>query len=156
VWINICSSVTLHIVFHERTKHIEIDYHIVREKLQSGIISPYQHSTNSHIFLRRPWARNKFSFWRHLNFTVTIKPYSSKPSISWTHKTHWDRLPHCARKITSWDNQSFICTDTVSTRWYFYEDTRQWTIFDATTQVGFMIFTYQLEGSIKEIIIIKL
>lgn len=26
-------------MFHERTNHIEIDYHFVREKMQSGVIS---------------------------------------------------------------------------------------------------------------------
>ena len=50
--------------------------------------------------------------------------------------------------------QSFICNDTVSARTYFYKSTKQGTVFDATTQVGSSC--YQLEGSIKEIIIIKL
>ena len=34
----------------------------------------------------------------------------------------------------NWDNQSFICTDTVSARKYFYEVIEQGTIFDATTR----------------------
>ena len=47
-------------MFHERTKHIELDCHFVREKLLAGLISLQHVSTKSQLadILTKPLARS--------------------------------------------------------------------------------------------------
>ena len=57
-------QIATNLVFHERTKHIEIDCHFFREKLQAGCLKTLHVSSQNQIanFLTKPLFSNQSSF----------------------------------------------------------------------------------------------
>ena len=54
------------LVFHDRSKHIEIKYHYIRDMVQRGAVKLLYVATEEHIadVLTKPLARRKFEYFR--------------------------------------------------------------------------------------------
>ena len=59
------------LVFHDKSKHIEIKYHYIRDMVQGGVVKLQYVATEEHIadVLTKPLARVKFEYFRE-NFSV--------------------------------------------------------------------------------------
>jgi hypothetical protein len=57
---------SFHPMFHDRSKHIEIRYHFIRDKVQRGVVRLQYISTGEHItnILTKPLVKGKFVFFK--------------------------------------------------------------------------------------------
>ena len=53
-------------MFHDKSKHIEIKYHYIRDMVQRGVVKLQYVATEEHIadVLMKPLARLKFEYFR--------------------------------------------------------------------------------------------
>jgi hypothetical protein len=61
-----CIKMTENPVFHDRSKHIEIHYHFIRDMVQRGALKLQYISTNEQVVdvLTKPLSRVKFEYFR--------------------------------------------------------------------------------------------
>ena len=62
----ICLKLTENPVFHDKSKHIEIKYHYIKDMVQRGAVKLQYVATEKHIadVLMKPLARVKFEYFR--------------------------------------------------------------------------------------------
>ena len=62
-------------LFHDKTKHIEIKYHYIRDMVQRGAVKLQYVVTDDHIadVLMKPLARVKFEYFREKLGVLQIK-----------------------------------------------------------------------------------
>jgi hypothetical protein len=63
----ICIKLSKNPVFQDKSKHIEIGYHFIRDKVQKGVVKLHHISTNEQIsdILTKPLVKGKFVYFRN-------------------------------------------------------------------------------------------
>jgi hypothetical protein len=61
-----CVKLSENPVFHDRSKHIEIIYHFIRDRVQKGVVKLQYISTDEQIadILTKPLVKGKFVYFR--------------------------------------------------------------------------------------------
>jgi hypothetical protein len=61
-----CIKMTENLVFHDKSKHIEIWYHYIRDMVQRGVVKLQYVSTDEQVedVLTKPLSRVKFEYFR--------------------------------------------------------------------------------------------
>ena len=67
-------------VFHDKSKHIEIKYHYIRDMVQRGAVNLLYVATEEQIVdvLRKPLARLKFEYFRERLGVLLIEASSQR------------------------------------------------------------------------------
>jgi hypothetical protein len=73
-----CVKLSENLVFHDKSKHIEIKYHYIREMVHRGTAELYYISTNEQItnILTKPLSRVKYNYFRDkLGLMQNVHPH---------------------------------------------------------------------------------
>ena len=75
-----CVKLSENPVFHDRSKHIEIKYHYIRDMVQRGVVKLLYVATEEHIadVLMKPLARLKFEYFRERLGVLQIEASSQR------------------------------------------------------------------------------
>jgi hypothetical protein len=75
-----CIRLSEHPVFHERSKHIEIKYYFIQDKVQEGVVKLKYIPTNEQTtdILTKPLSRIKFAYFREKMGIVEITPLTER------------------------------------------------------------------------------
>jgi hypothetical protein len=75
-----CIRLSEHPVFHERSKHIEIKYYFIRDKVWEGEVKLEYIPTDEQTanILTKPLSRIKFAYFREKMGIVEITPFAER------------------------------------------------------------------------------